>query len=321
MSQVWEIELVHAQQSVLLAMADHSHDDGSHVYPGVPYLAWKTGYSERNIQRILRELEEAGLIVAEERLLGGKGCAVGYRLELGKGVKKSPYQSRGRQIVTPVGRKAKGDNLSAKGVGMSPLRTAKGDNRDGQRVTVSTAKGDIADTHGTEYPRVESWEPYLEPSTPSGVVPNAELGMRNAESTAHSNPPPTSDAKHCDQASSIRHSQFPIPHSDPSLYQWLKEICGIRTLVVPPMWKRDIDDTVRALIEMGVSEDEKARFAANWPRCFRGRNGENPTPREVWAHWSSVVNYRAGGREVKSANEQRRDAILGRRANRHGVRP
>jgi len=103
MSQVWQFDLTHAEQSVLLALADHAHDDGTGCYPGVGYLAWKTGYSERQIRRILASLEAKGLIEPQGEKIGGRGHATEYHLHLEKGAKKSPY------------RPLMGDRLSEKG--------------------------------------------------------------------------------------------------------------------------------------------------------------------------------------------------------------
>ena len=125
MSQVWELSLDHAQQSILMALADHAADDGSSCYPSIAYLAWKTGYSERQAQRIVNKLKQAGLIqpVAYEK--GGREHSVHYQLHLEKGVKKSPFRpEKGDVVVSPFKPAEKGD-IS-------------------ERVTFSTIKGDIA---------------------------------------------------------------------------------------------------------------------------------------------------------------------------------
>jgi hypothetical protein len=93
MGQVWDLKLSHGQQIILLALADHAHDDGTHCYPGVPYLAHKTGYTERNVTRILSELEADGIIESEDRS-GGRGRVAGYVLRLEKGDKKDDYKPR-----------------------------------------------------------------------------------------------------------------------------------------------------------------------------------------------------------------------------------
>lgn len=124
MSQVWELELSHDQRIVLLALADHADDDGYHCYPSVAYTGWKCGYSERSIQRILRKLEQAELIVPLRHTKGGRGKAVEYRVQPWKGVKKPPFK--------PI---ENDDN-------MAPL--AKTVTLETQRVTTPVEKGDRA---------------------------------------------------------------------------------------------------------------------------------------------------------------------------------
>ena len=75
MGLVWSIELAPPEQAVMLALADHGKDDGTDIYPSVELLAWKTGKTVRQIQRILRSLENKRLIVAVAFAGGGRGHA------------------------------------------------------------------------------------------------------------------------------------------------------------------------------------------------------------------------------------------------------
>ena len=113
MSKVWELSLDHSGQSILMALADHAADDGSSCYPSIAYLAWKTGYSERQTQRIMNKLKQAGLIEPIAYEQGGREHTVHYQLHLEKGVKKSPFRSAEKGDIS-------------------------------ERVTFSTIKGDIA---------------------------------------------------------------------------------------------------------------------------------------------------------------------------------
>ena len=58
--QVWEHEFSHPHQAVLLALADHAHEDGTGIRPSISRIAWKTGYSERSVQNIMSQLRELG---------------------------------------------------------------------------------------------------------------------------------------------------------------------------------------------------------------------------------------------------------------------
>jgi pyocin large subunit-like protein len=58
-------ENVAGRRLVLLALADHCHDDGRCAWPSIATIAQKTRMSERGVQYALRELEESGRIVRE----------------------------------------------------------------------------------------------------------------------------------------------------------------------------------------------------------------------------------------------------------------
>lgn len=62
MGLVWDSDLPRDQKFVLLAYADHAEHDGTNVFPSIPKIAWKTGYSERQIQRITNDLIAAGIL-------------------------------------------------------------------------------------------------------------------------------------------------------------------------------------------------------------------------------------------------------------------
>lgn len=96
MGKVWDLELPHNQLLVLLAMADHADHDGSKVFPSIGLIAWKTGYSEKQVHRIQRELVKLGILVEVNRT---QGKSVLYRIETEKGTEKKPYTPR--QYVTP----------------------------------------------------------------------------------------------------------------------------------------------------------------------------------------------------------------------------
>lgn len=92
MARVWEIELDPPRRLVLLCLADHAKDDGSKCFPGVEHVAWKTGYSVRQVQRIITTLRGEGLLEAVAHEKGGRGRPVEYRIHLEKGVKKTPFR-------------------------------------------------------------------------------------------------------------------------------------------------------------------------------------------------------------------------------------
>ena len=162
MAQVWELELPHNTQSIMLALADHADDDG-YCYPSVGRLAWKTGYGRRQVQRTLKELRDTGLAVPTSPVVGGRHNTTVYKLYPAAGKQKPPFQSKAdREILAGI----KGDNLTPFG----DEAEIKGDTQDAervtfetQRVTPETLKGDIV--MSPESP-VTIIEPSIEPLAP-----------------------------------------------------------------------------------------------------------------------------------------------------------
>jgi hypothetical protein len=114
MALVWGLKLPHNQAWILMAYADHADQDGDHVHPSIGKIAWKTGYSSRQVQRIVKDLEAKGLMELVRYRKGGRGVFPLYRLTLEKGDKKSPFKKRDiSERVTSE--QKKGDILSKKG--------------------------------------------------------------------------------------------------------------------------------------------------------------------------------------------------------------
>jgi len=65
MALVWDMNLPRDQKLVLLAYADHADHEGRSIFPSVALIARKTGYSDRSIQTITKELQAAGRLVLE----------------------------------------------------------------------------------------------------------------------------------------------------------------------------------------------------------------------------------------------------------------
>lgn len=63
-----------------LALADHAHDDGTNIYPGVKSLTVKTRQSERTVQYQLRAMVDAGWLVLVNEGHGGRGAHSEYRI-------------------------------------------------------------------------------------------------------------------------------------------------------------------------------------------------------------------------------------------------
>lgn len=92
MGKVWDLDLPHNQLLVLLALADHADHEGNNVFPSLGLVAWKTGYSEQQVRRVLRSLEKVGILQAVERK---PGKVTRYRIILEAGTQKLP------RVITP----------------------------------------------------------------------------------------------------------------------------------------------------------------------------------------------------------------------------
>jgi hypothetical protein len=72
-SQVWQrYPNGGGELTLALALADHSHDDGTHIWPSIEQLAKKTRQSVRTVQYQLRKMEAARWIVLINAGNGGR---------------------------------------------------------------------------------------------------------------------------------------------------------------------------------------------------------------------------------------------------------
>jgi len=151
----WELELSSNRKFILLELADHADPDGRHVFPSKGFIARRTGYSVRQIQRILHELEDLGLIEPVAYRKGGRGMATEYDLHLDpstneKAVKLSAFTDE----ETPTSEPLKGDIYDIKGDIHDTSEPLKGDIYDikGDIHDISEPlKGDIYDIKGDIY--------------------------------------------------------------------------------------------------------------------------------------------------------------------------
>jgi hypothetical protein len=105
MASVWELDLPQNEKLVLLALADHSDDRGS-CYPSVARLAWKSGYSVRQMQAILKNLRVSGILEVIGSSAGGRGNATQYQIHSEKGAKLAPFSP---ERVRPAAHKGCGE--------------------------------------------------------------------------------------------------------------------------------------------------------------------------------------------------------------------
>ncbi|MFV1846423.1 helix-turn-helix domain-containing protein [Stenotrophomonas maltophilia] len=91
-----------------LALADHAHDDGTHIFPSIARLAEKTRQSERSVQYQLRRMEQSGWLVLVNAGIGGRRSGFGeggrtrqYRInpEWMKGADIAPFAKGAKQAA------------------------------------------------------------------------------------------------------------------------------------------------------------------------------------------------------------------------------
>lgn len=119
MALVWEHEFPYNQQLIMLSLADHANDRGEKIFPSIARQAWKTGYSERQVGRILKELRDVGILIIVKKAYRGRPTE--YKIDWSKAKKKEKF------------RYANLDTLSENGV------TSEDSSKD-----ISKNKGDIA---------------------------------------------------------------------------------------------------------------------------------------------------------------------------------
>jgi hypothetical protein len=151
----WELDLSSNIKFILLELADHADPDGRHVFPSKGFIASRTGYSVRQIQRILHELEELGLIEPVAYRKGGRGMATEYDLHLDPSINEKAVKLSGfMDEETPTFATLKGDIHDIKGDICDISEPLKGDIHDikGDICDISEPlKGDIYDTKGDIY--------------------------------------------------------------------------------------------------------------------------------------------------------------------------
>jgi len=182
MGLVWESALPPRQKLVALAYADHADDEGYHIYPSVRRMAEKTGYSERSIQRISRQLETLGVLVLVKK---GPFGTNHYRLVA------SALPAHGGDSLSPeYAGQGGGDNMTPPGDNLSPNTEAGGgDNLSGGGDKHDSA---IRVTDATEFlhdlspdPSINLRETIKEPSSssyaPDRVNATGRAGQKERE--------------------------------------------------------------------------------------------------------------------------------------------
>jgi len=179
--QVWSLELKNREQKVLLAMADHANDDGTNCYPSVGYIAWKTGYDYRSVQRGLAELRKTRLIIP----VGshpGPSHTQHYRVVLANGILKSPFQRPDGRTRNPAESSQATDDTQGHELTTPGTLT---DDTQGHELTTPGTPTD--DTAVSPQPSVTIIEPSGEASDEPPLLPGA-IPRKARNSTSEQDP-------------------------------------------------------------------------------------------------------------------------------------
>lgn len=128
-----------------LALADHAHDDGTHIFPSIASLAVKSRQSERSVQYQLRKMEQSGWL---ELVNAGGGRMSGYKSGgRPREYRISPRWIKGEELTAPDDGDASGSD--SKGANSAPFEKGAAQSRKGcktaqKRVQPSVEKGATA---------------------------------------------------------------------------------------------------------------------------------------------------------------------------------
>ena len=137
MSYVFDADLPPSEKLVMLVLCDFANDQGERCHPSKNTVAEKSSLSKRQVQRVMKQLADRGLLALMDNAKGGApGKTCHYHINvaaLQRGVILSP--------VTGDNEDERDDNTSSVGVTPCP-----------QGVTSATQTGDVGVTRTTSKP-------------------------------------------------------------------------------------------------------------------------------------------------------------------------
>lgn len=89
-TDVWGLKLQNeGERLVLLALADNANDEGTHCFPSLRRIAWKTDFTVKAVSAIIIRLEKKGLVETLNK--GNQYKPTNYALHLDKGEQKEEF--------------------------------------------------------------------------------------------------------------------------------------------------------------------------------------------------------------------------------------
>ena len=100
MGRVWELDVKHPVQAILLVLANEADDQGRGIELSAPWVAWKTDFSERQVRRVFKEMRERSVL----RLIRASvhHSANEYVLELNRLPEKLPFGQKRPDSQSPL---------------------------------------------------------------------------------------------------------------------------------------------------------------------------------------------------------------------------
>jgi hypothetical protein len=157
--KVWLSGLSSKLKPLAATLADIANDDGSRIFPGVPYVTWRLGWSERSTRAGLKALRRLGVLETAIEGGHGPGSLTEYRLVEANLPQRPPWK---------------------KGANPAPFLFDMGAKRDSRRVQNATSKGAKSSINSECIYIDPSLEPLKEhPSKPAAkAAPSAPLDPR-----------------------------------------------------------------------------------------------------------------------------------------------
>lgn len=159
MGELFGLELTDAQLLVALALADCGNDDGTSIYPSLATVAWKVSKSERQVRRILRQLEALGVLVQLSGSQRHRPAVYAIRIVNGPRKQREGGHSSDRSSSEGGHSSDRSQEINPRGKGLERLRPVRGATR---ADTAVTSQGGHSCVTETGHPDVR--QPVIEPS-------------------------------------------------------------------------------------------------------------------------------------------------------------
>lgn len=86
---IFELDIDPNELLILLALSRYADEDGASIYPAIPRIAHDTGYSSKQVGRIIKKLRERGILHPVGKLKKGN---IEYKIIMEKAPLKTPIQ-------------------------------------------------------------------------------------------------------------------------------------------------------------------------------------------------------------------------------------